>query len=57
MASTQLEPFQERAIAHIRAQAIKLRPDAQATLQHIYRMSNLSTAALAETKAIIRKHA
>jgi hypothetical protein len=57
MASTHLEPFQERAIAYIRAQAIKLRPDAQATLQHIYRMSNLSTTALDETKATIRKHA
>lgn len=57
MDSGELEVCHERAISHIRAQAVKLQPEARATLQHIYRMSNMPQTGVNDAKATIREYA
>ncbi|KAJ3490200.1 hypothetical protein NLG97_g5829 [Lecanicillium saksenae] len=41
----------------IRAEAVALRPESQAILSHVFRMSNLSDSEISKTKEIIKRHA
>ncbi|XWW93776.1 hypothetical protein V2A60_001713 [Cordyceps javanica] len=52
-----LAPCQLQAIESVRAEAVLLRAESQATLSHILRMSNLAASNVGEAKEAIREHA
>lgn len=52
-----LAPSQQNAIDSIRAEAIKLRAESQATISFIFRMSNLAPSDISTAKDLIRDHA
>ncbi|PTB62028.1 hypothetical protein BBK36DRAFT_1163360 [Trichoderma citrinoviride] len=54
---TALHPFQAAAIANIRAQALQLKPDALANINHIFRMSNIPIAKLDDVRKAIAQNA